>query len=104
MCTYLKYIDFVVWTKKGLFIERIFPDKMFWEHTVPKAKEFFVRGILPEFIGKWYSRPVTSAKDVSATAKGGIVKNFVTVRERNMGKWLGVMMKNASISGFTWNV
>ena len=21
-----------------------------------------------------------------------------------MGKWLGVMMKNASISGFTWNV
>ena len=60
-CADLKYIDFVVWTEKGLFIERIFPDVDFWEQNVHEAKEFFVRGILPELIGRWYSRPATSA-------------------------------------------
>ncbi|XP_044169839.1 uncharacterized protein LOC114950648 [Acropora millepora] len=89
MCTYLKYIDFVVWTKKGLFIERIFPDKMFWEHTIPKAKEFFVRGILPELIGKWYSRPVTSAKDVSPTVKGGDSKEFCYCKGGEHGQMVG---------------
>ena len=53
----LKYIDVVIWTEKALFSERIFPDKNFWEQNVPKAKEFFLRGILPELIGRWFSRP-----------------------------------------------
>lgn len=87
-----------------MFIERIFSEKMFWEHTVSKAKEIFVRGILRELIGKWYWRPATSATDGSATVKGGIVKNFVIIGEGNMGKWLGMAMKIEFISGFTWKV
>ena len=77
MCTNLKYIDFVVWTQKGLFIERIYPDVDFWNQNVPKSKEFFVRGILPELIGKWYSRPMVSATqktiagDISAESTSG---------------------------------
>ncbi|KAL9963241.1 hypothetical protein ACROYT_G032421 [Oculina patagonica] len=39
LCSTLKYIDFVVWTQNGLFIERIFPDKTFWNQNVPKRKE-----------------------------------------------------------------
>ncbi|KAL9950729.1 hypothetical protein ACROYT_G043277 [Oculina patagonica] len=39
LCSTLKYIDFVVWTQNGLFIERIFPDKTFWNQNVPKLKE-----------------------------------------------------------------
>ena len=53
----LGYIDFVIWTERALFIERIFPDKDFCEQNVSKAKEFFLRGILPELIGRWFSRP-----------------------------------------------
>ena len=53
----LKFIDFVIWTEKALFIERIFPDKDFCYQNVSKAKEFFLRGILPELIGRWFSRP-----------------------------------------------
>ena len=36
----LKYIDFVVWTQNGMFIERIFHDKTFWNQNVPKKKNF----------------------------------------------------------------
>jgi len=71
----LKYIDFVVWTEKGLFIERIFPDKNFCNQNVPKVKEFFIHGILPELIGRWVSRPPTSPTQsitmVSTSTEGG---------------------------------
>ena len=58
-------------------------------NLVPKAKEFFVRGILPELIGKWYSRPVTSAKDVSATVKGGDSKEFCYCKGGEHGQMVG---------------
>lgn len=92
MCTYLKYIDFVVWTKKGLFIERIFPHK--------SKRIFCARNFT-----RAYWQMVFATSDICKRCiQLVIVKNFVTVSEGNMGKWLGVMMKNASISGFTWNV
>ena len=97
MCTDLKYIDFVVRTKKGLFVERIFPDKMFWEHTVPKAKEEFYPSLLANGI-RDHSHHCN--RGISYSARGDS-KEFC---EGNMGKWLGVMMKNAAISGFTRNV
>ena len=49
----------------------------FWNQNVAKAKEFFVRGILSELIGKWYSRPTVSttqktiAGDISAESTSG---------------------------------
>ena len=89
ICTDLTYIDFVVWTKKGLFIERIFPDKMFWEEKVPKAKEFFVRGILPEIIGRWYSRLVTSSTEGSASLDRENVNVFCYCRGGEHGEMVG---------------
>lgn len=52
------YCDFVVWTEKDVHIERIYPDSVFWEEALAKSSKFFCVGILPEIIGKWYSRPV----------------------------------------------
>ena len=56
----LKYIDFVIWTEKALIVGRIFPDKDLCDQNASKAKEFFLRGILPEPIGRWLSRPTPS--------------------------------------------
>ena len=56
MATSRKYCDFVVWTNKSMVVERIYPDDKFVEETLPKAKEFFERGILPELAAKFYSR------------------------------------------------
>ncbi|XP_028517658.1 uncharacterized protein LOC110248026 [Exaiptasia diaphana] len=51
------YCDFVVWTEQDIHIERVFPDEAFWDEAREKASKFFLVGILPELLGKWYSRP-----------------------------------------------
>ena len=56
-CTGANYCDFVVYTKESIHIERIKPDNSFWEENVRKAKNFFEIGILPELLGRWFSRP-----------------------------------------------
>ena len=37
-------------------MERIFPDADFMDRMLPKAKDFVFRGILPELVGRFYSR------------------------------------------------
>ena len=56
----VKYADFVVWTQKDIFVERIFPDALFCSECLQKANVFFKKCILPELIGKFYSRPATA--------------------------------------------
>ena len=73
LCTKLEYIDFVIWTEKGLYIERIFPDEDFWRQNVPKAKEFFFRGILPELIGRWFSRPTPTTQGTQLDPESPLV-------------------------------
>ena len=57
------YCDFVVCTFPGdqlepdIHIERIFPDEQFWSECIEKASHFFKICILPELLGRWYSRP-----------------------------------------------
>ncbi len=62
-CTQRTYCDFVVWTKKDVHIERIYPDNVFWLNHIQQVDHFFQVGILPELVGKFYSRP--SAMDPS---------------------------------------
>ena len=50
-----QYGDFVVWTQKEIFIERILPDNKFWESNLPKLDNFFEVCILPEIVGKYYT-------------------------------------------------
>ena len=64
LLTGVKYCDFVVWrggqenqSASEVFMERIEPDMNFLDKAVAKAQLFFVQGVLPELVGKWYSRP-----------------------------------------------
>ncbi len=51
------YCDFVLWTEKDLPIERIYPDVDFWYNKViDRVQHFFTMGILPELLGKIFSR------------------------------------------------
>ena len=52
-----KYGDFVVWSQNELVIQRIYLDETFISSILPKATEFFTRGILPELLLKWWSKP-----------------------------------------------
>ena len=51
-----EYCDFIVWTKKDMFVERIYVDTTVCKEISDKSQLFFKRVILPELIGKFYSR------------------------------------------------
>lgn len=51
-----KYCDFVVCISTNIHIERIFPDKNFWQNCVEASKAFYIHAVLPELMVKWYSR------------------------------------------------
>ena len=61
----LSYCDFVVWTEKEFVVERIATDKQFFNSVIDTVQQFFVYGILPEIVGKWYTRkPVAISEGV----------------------------------------
>ena len=38
-------------------MQQILPDQEFWENALSAASEFFSKCILPEIVGKCYTRP-----------------------------------------------
>ncbi|XP_046854936.1 uncharacterized protein LOC124447974 [Xenia sp. Carnegie-2017] len=61
-CSARSYCDFVVWSEKMLYIERILPDEKFWKENISRVEKFIIKGILPELLGKFYSH--TSGKRI----------------------------------------
>lgn len=51
------YCDFVLWTRKGFHVERILPDVCFFNEKLCKAQLYFRKCILPEIVGKCFSKP-----------------------------------------------
>ncbi len=62
----VEYCDFVVCTfpenqdEPNIHIERLYADSEFWSVCIKKSSEFFNLCILPELVGRWYSRPISS--------------------------------------------
>ena len=46
------YCDFVVWSKKDLFVERIVRDVDLWDNIIPSVETFFRLCVLPEVLGQ----------------------------------------------------
>ncbi|KAL3862190.1 hypothetical protein ACJMK2_026409 [Sinanodonta woodiana] len=52
-----KWCDFVVWTPKGIHVERIWIDNKLWEERMlPKLKAFYMTSILPEMFSSRIKR------------------------------------------------
>ena len=61
------YCDFVVWASAGdIHIERISFDKNFLEIQLEKAERIFWLAIVPELLGKWYTRHDTTLPQSAA--------------------------------------
>ena len=57
--------DFIVWTSKDTVIQRISLDEAFIQMKLDVLQHFFINAILPEVIGKWYSRkPIADDKGI----------------------------------------
>ena len=51
-----KFCDFVVWTLKGLSVQRIPNDIELWNGIVAKAYKFFKLAVIPEILGNYHSK------------------------------------------------
>lgn len=61
----VSYGDFMVWTKKDYFVERIYRDEEFITSKCDNLKHLFINHILPEIVGKFYTRkPVTNEEGI----------------------------------------
>ena len=52
-----KFCDFVIWSKKEIFIERIYFCLNFIEINLKKASIFHKNVIKPELLARWYTQP-----------------------------------------------
>ena len=52
----VSYADFMVWTENNIATERILEDTEFFNSKFDDVKHFFIYGVLPEIVGKWYTR------------------------------------------------
>lgn len=65
-----EFCDFIVWTSVDFFSERIAINSDFCHDMVEKSKRFFKAAILPELVGKLFSKPMStplSATDAVAS-------------------------------------
>ena len=61
--THCNYCDFVVCAFQGEMVElvqeRIFPNQTHWTECLPKLSLFWRICILPEILGRWYTRKLS---------------------------------------------
>lgn len=65
--TKVKYCDFVVWQDEKCVVLRILTDPAFTESMIAAVTSFFKLGVLPELVGKWFSKTFTVLPDPSST-------------------------------------
>ena len=63
----VEYCDFVVWREEELVIQRIVRDNDFIMDAFSKCEQFIKLAVLPEMLGKWYTKKSTSTIAVEST-------------------------------------
>ncbi len=85
-CTQRSYCDFVVWTNEDMHIERIYTDSSFWSSKIVQVQQFFMLGILPELLGKYFSRPVSLTSEnrsLPSTSSGSFTLPTTSAEEQS---------------------
>ena len=73
----VEYCDFVVWNKDVWINQRISLDSDFIDSAICRTHSFIKLGILPELVGKWYTKPPRSEPPADQT----VVSNELEVEE-----------------------
>ena len=92
------FCDFVVWTPREIHIERITVDHELIQTVVPQTKEFWKLCVLPELLGKWYTRqhPISQAISLHTPTEEDSGK-WCYCREDKGGEMIGCDGKSCSI-------
>ena len=88
----LPYCDFVVWTESTIIQERITVDTEFYEGLMDDIKHFFMYGVLPEIVGKWYTRkPIADSSgivpDASSITEATLMSSSTSSTEDTEEVW-----------------
>ena len=51
------YGDYVVWCENNIVFERLTPDADLWSTILEKCEYFFIRAVMPELVGHYFSKP-----------------------------------------------
>ena len=86
------YADFVVWREEDLFIQRIGVEREFIDDAMQRAEPFVKLGILPELVGKWFTRQKTMLnKEQIAQQSNVSIDHFLCIQmdpaNAPKGKW-----------------
>lgn len=93
------YCDFVVWNPTGLHVERLMPDQQIIQETSPKAEKFFRLCILPELVGKWFTRAKV-LPNTSSTIEDSDDGKWCYCKESKGGTMIGCDNKHCTIKWF----
>ena len=77
----VQYGDFVVWTPHGINVERLLPQQEFFESAVKKIEDFYKQAIMPELLGKWYTKKPVMPSEVDAATSSTAQDNCNTTSE-----------------------
>ena len=58
------YADLIVWTTKDCLVTRIIPSHNFFIEVVQNVNELYCSSILPELLGKWWSKQNITVEDI----------------------------------------
>ena len=58
---YAQYCDFLVWRKDDFIVDRTLPDVSFIDDALAKANTFVKTALLPELIGRWFTKQQTTS-------------------------------------------
>ena len=108
-CTGASYCDFIVYTSESIHIERIYLNTKFLESNIVKTKDFFEKGILPELLGKWFTRSTQQTSVCVSEAGTSIMPSqsrYCYCQEGEQGDMIGCDNERCpyKINGFTWIV
>ena len=81
--TQISYCNFYIRTTKDWYWERILLDETFLGITIPKSEIFFMDCILPELVGKFYTRAQQN-ENVSTVANDHTSPCFVIVNSQTL--------------------
>ena len=108
MVTERKYCDFVVWSPSGeLHIERILPMATGeFSIKIEKAKKLFHYAILPELLGKWFTRE--HVVNTEPRIHHGVIDDhddgtWCYCQEAKGGDMIGCENRNCNIKWFHWS-
>ena len=84
-----RYCDFVVWNEGEVVVLRIQPDSKFITDTIARVTTFFKYGVMPELLGKWYSKaPVCPTETAIPSATNDSSKHWCYCRGEESGQMI----------------